>query len=162
MSLLADERAAIAGISGAAGVAGYKLAGTQRLRLETLVFTYVTGTNNSLHSPVVQFLDLSGLLVAAIEDWNDVGDTSVVSYTYGIGLEAFCGTAASGTIVQNALPDTVLEGGAQIVLSSIDPSGSLISADRFLEVTLYGISETVVPGANVIPLLTPLDIFSQA
>ena len=156
MSLLADERAVILGKQGKGSVAAYTLAHLQRLRLETIVFTYVTDSSGTQHNPLVQLTDQPGNVLASIQDWNAVSDAQTVTYTFGIGLEAFCGSVSTGAIVQNTLPNTVLEGGSVVTLTSLNPGGGVIAGDQFLQVVLYGISDAGGQVADVIPLLTPL------
>ena len=156
MSLFADERVRIMGKTGTGSVATYTLSKLQRLRVETIVFTFVTSAATKTHFPEVQFTDQAGNVITAIEDWNAVADSQTVTYTFGIGLVAFCGSASTGAIIQNTLPDTVLENQATITLNALDSGGGVIAGDQFLGVSLYAAVEAMAPVTDVIPLLTPL------
>lgn len=156
MSVLADERVVITGASVTGSGTTYTLSSVQRLRLETLTFTYTASGATATRYPVVYFFSQDGSVVAQIEDANDVTAGMTVNYTYGIGLVPFCGTALAGFNIQNALPDTWLAPESYIQLTSLDSSGVTVAGDTFTSVVLYGISDTGDNAPDVIPQLTPL------
>jgi len=163
MSALSDERAAIVGQPGSGNPTVYTLGPTQRFRVEVLTFTLTASSTAGTRNVVVSYYEQDGTQIAAIPDLTDVPASATIVYTFGINLEAFCGVATSGTFVQNVLPDTWLEPGASIVVSSRDASsGAVFSGDRFSAVLLWGIPDTPGDAPDVVPQLTPLASAQEA
>lgn len=163
MSSFADSRAAIAGAGGSGAVTAYRLGGDQRLRLEAVTFVYATSSAAATRHPVVALFDQAGALITRIEDLNDVSASSTIGYTFGIGLAAFCGIVGTAGYVRAELPDTVLEAGSSVTLTSINATtAATITGDAFSSVVLYGTSESGAgPIGDVVPLLTPIALADQ-
>lgn len=162
MSLFSDERAPIKGANITGNGVTYTLAPTQRFRLETITFVLTCNSTVANRNPQVVLKTQDGSMVAAIPDWNDVPASAVVTYTFGIGLAAFCGIGSTGGFIRAELPDTVLEPEATVSLESRNAStGAVLPSDTFTSVVLYGIPETPSTSADVIPLLTPIALSEQ-
>lgn len=162
MSDFALEREMHRGVDAAGSGTVFTLPDGTRLRLETLSFTLVTDSTAVSRNMQVSIYNQAGLVIATLADWNDVAASLTVTYTWGIGLEAFCGSVAGATAIQNVLPDTVLEGGSSVAVASVNAStGATVSGDAIGNVTLWGASDSGGTLADAIPLLTPLALDEQ-
>jgi hypothetical protein len=162
VSLLADERGAISGANVTGNGITYTLGPAQRLRVETITFTYTASATVATRNPQVVYRSRTGQLLAVMPDLNDVVASAVVTYAFGVGLEPFCGVAPTGTFVQHDLPDTVLEPETTISLEARDgTTGAVIGTDAFTSVVLWAIADTSGTAEDVIPLLTPLALSDQ-
>jgi len=162
VSSLAVERAVISGADVAGAGTTYTTGATELLRLETLTFTLSCDATAVTRLAEVFVLAQDGSTIFQTEDRNDVSASWTVFYTFGIGLEAFCGVAANQAVVRAELPDTWLPPGAAIRLASVDTTGAVVAGDTLTSVVLFGISQTATPTTDVIPLLTPIQLADQA
>lgn len=163
MSSFAEERGAISGAPVSGSGVTYTLGPSQRVRLEAITFLLTTDATAVSRNPQVVLATQDGKTVATVPDWNDLPASSSCTYTFAIGLAAFCGTATAGGFIQNDLPDTVLEPGATVSLESRNAStGVVVSGDSFTSVVLYGVAVAGGAPQDIIPLLTPIALADQA
>ena len=164
MSVVADERTLISGLSVTAGTGVvYTVGQSERLTLETITFVLTADATAIGRNPQVVFADPDGNRFATVPDWNDLPASGVGTYTFGLGLTASCGTGLTGQVVQNDLPWTVLEPGYSVILESLRvDTFAVVPGDTFTQVFLYGVSASTIATPDVVPLLTPIALDEQA
>jgi hypothetical protein len=152
----------ISGIDGTGEVVTYTLTPDQAFSLDLLCFQLTTDGTAGVHRPEVLIRAQNGDLVARIPDWNDAPGSATVTYTFGRGLAAFCGSVIDGQSVQNDLPFTDLDSQCSITLRSVDPTGAVIAGDAFSNVSLWVTeADSGGPESDVIPPYTSLAYADQ-
>lgn len=129
----------IAGKGGAGSVVTYTTPRNEYLRVELVAFTITTGAAAGVHTAQVTYTDQSGLVIATLADFNELGGSQTNRYTFGIGLIPFSCTVPNGMAVQDALPDTVLRPQTAITITAVDDAGATIAGDTISNVALYAL-----------------------
>lgn len=130
---------AFAGNAGSGSVLVYQVPRDHFLRLELLTFVVTCDATAGIHKAKVTLFDTSlSETIAVLRDLNEGGATEVLTYTYGIGLNASACVSVSGWEMTDALPETDLAPGTMITVAMVNDSGTTLTGDAIGAVVLYG------------------------
>lgn len=144
---------AINGITGSGSVDTYQLSLLQSLTVDCISFVLTTDATAVTRAPQVVYRNPDRTVIATIPDWNDVGATAVVGYTFARGLNPFACVVETGGQVQHDLPFTELEQSCIIELRSVDTTGAVVPGDAFGAVVLW-VEDGTEDVGDVVPLYT--------
>lgn len=128
---------AYSGDNGATPLTVYTTPAEGEFALDSITFFLHCGGTAAEHHARVTYIDASGEIVGVLKDWNVAPDGATIRYTFGIGLISSACTVVDGETVEHDLTNTVLDSNTQIVLSSVDESGTDISGDSISACFLY-------------------------
>lgn len=127
------------GKAGTGSILVYTVPRDHFLRLELLTFVVTCDGTAGIHKARVTLFDTSlSKTIAVLRDLNEGGASEVLTYTYGIGLNASACVSVSGWEMTDALPETDLAPSTTITVASVNDSGATIGGDAIGSVVLYG------------------------
>jgi len=127
------------GKAGSGSVLVYQVPRDHFLRLELLTFVVTCDGTAGIHKARVTLCDAAlAKTTAVLRDLNEGGASEVLTYTYGIGLNASACVSVSGWEMTDALPETDLAPDTQITVAMVNDAGATIAGDAIGNVVLYG------------------------
>lgn len=149
---------AIRGAAGSGSVTVYTVPRDHELYLMMLRFVLTCDGTAGIHKARVRMTDAQiGQEVGRFRDLNEGGASEVLTYTYGIGLNASACVTVTGWDLTDALPNASLDPQTAIIIESVNDAGSTISGDAISGVVLYGdLTSTVSVGSADVQLVPGL------
>jgi hypothetical protein len=150
---------AFAGDTGSGSVLVYTVPSGYVLALDLLRFEVTTDGTAGIHKARVRFYDNAlNAATASLRDLNEGGASEVLTYTYGLGLNASACVTVNGWEMTDALPETVLAPNTDIYVAMVNDAGVVIAGDAIGPVTLYGdlLAATADTGVTLEPGLLPV------
>lgn len=126
------------GDNGATPLTVYTTPAAGEFALDSITFFLHCDGTATGHHPRVTYRDASSEIVGVLKDWNVAPDGATIRYTFAIGLISSACTVVDGETVEHDLTNTILDANTDIIVSSVDESGTDISGDRISDCFLYG------------------------